>query len=768
VTVWVKRMDVVGARYVDVESVDLEQTVSKFIARWVAQAKLDVDPSLVTLRLVKCGARKPSAEEEKQAVELDDPSLHLADTDITGTAWLLAFVASSALRSPCTVSNYISDSGTPRSGPPLPEDLVAARTKALSDLDVGVRRMQHYFSMLVQAFDMELPVPHYVTVPPHPSLQHSSRRRFTFDDGSFTFMCRELSRRLAQWLLQLLESREFAAYIQGPQGVGKSHTLYEAIAVLSLTPGCRVVYEHDCESWATYANKPIEAALYWIRAIAMGFSGDAPVVALCKEVTEKFAVMKDPADAESAVRDLFLPRLGDLCARLKLKVFFVFDQHNSLTAEMRKAFPYSLPESGLLHVSQLRGVGMVVISASANNEYFLKVAASEPPWPMHLVTSGFDIGEMNTFLRNEHMFVDALLNDDEVFELCVATNCYPLELTFLRDTYRALRKRDGAAVTIQRCIDVYERGDTMIGVLGRFKTFSNRVTLFDKRIRAEPDELKRLVNSVVCMKLELPLSTFPDAVLLNLAISYESNVPQSQSFTAKARMDGPADYIHPITPAALEAAMALYAPDASFSAREASAVEYVFQSVNVRGEVRGRMLEQYIMQQLSVAPSFKLSGSRLGKANVASIKLTTLAQARGVQVVRWNGNKLPPGKIDVAKDLLLWPRSASFPGVDGMLWLADTKTLVLLQITLSSVHVHKSNFWADDATRRSLWQDRLGARDIKELWLTPYTSAGKTRVHTGQYVCTLAQLLEHNPSLFPLLRKWEPAEEVGARRADTE
>jgi len=292
--------------------------------------------------------------------------------------------------------------------------------------------------------------------------------------------------------------------------------------------------------------------------------------------------------------------------------------------------------------------------------------------------------------------------------------------------------------------------------------------LFDKRIRAEPDELKRLVNSVVCMKLELPLSTFPDAVLLNLAISYESNVPQSQSFTAKARMDGPADYIHPVTPAALEAAMALYAPDASFSAREASAVEYVFQSVKVSRDIKGRMLEVYIMQQLSDASSFKLAGSRLGKANVASINLTTMAQPRGAQVVRWNGTGLLPGEIDVAKDLLLWPRSASFPGVDGMLWLADTKTLVLLQITLSAVQDHASNFWANDATRRSLWQDRLGARNIKELWLTPYTSARKTRVHTGQYVCTLAQLLEDNPSLFPMLRKWEPAEEVGARRADTE
>ena len=92
-TVWVKRMDVVGAQYVSVKSVNCETTVDDFKSRWVAQAKLDVDSSLVSLRLVKCGARKPSAEEEKQAVELDDPSLNLADSNITETAWLLAFIA---------------------------------------------------------------------------------------------------------------------------------------------------------------------------------------------------------------------------------------------------------------------------------------------------------------------------------------------------------------------------------------------------------------------------------------------------------------------------------------------------------------------------------------------------------------------------------------------------------------------------------------------------------------------------------------------------
>ena len=110
--------------------------------------------------------------------------------------------------------------------------------------------------------------------------------------------------------------------------------------------------------------------------------------------------------------------------------------------------------------------------------------------------------------------------------------------------------------------------------------FSYLATLFDERISS--DKQKRLINSVVCMKLELPVSTFPDAVLLNLAISYKSNVPQSHSFTAKARMGGPADYIHPVTPAPD------YAPRAALSVQEAAVLEYVFQSASMPRFVKGR------------------------------------------------------------------------------------------------------------------------------------------------------------------------------------
>ena len=92
IEVWVKRMDKAGARYDFVKSVDPEQNVAEFIARWVSQEELDVRPSLVTLRLVPCGARTPTAEEEQAAAELD-PRVTLADAGFTDGCSLLAVVA---------------------------------------------------------------------------------------------------------------------------------------------------------------------------------------------------------------------------------------------------------------------------------------------------------------------------------------------------------------------------------------------------------------------------------------------------------------------------------------------------------------------------------------------------------------------------------------------------------------------------------------------------------------------------------------------------
>ena len=93
-TIWVKRLDVPGARFSEVEDVDLKQTtVSKVTKRWAAQAKLDIDLSLITLRLLlSCTGDEPTADDELAAKVLQ-PRLTLAAAGVTDGCSLLASVA---------------------------------------------------------------------------------------------------------------------------------------------------------------------------------------------------------------------------------------------------------------------------------------------------------------------------------------------------------------------------------------------------------------------------------------------------------------------------------------------------------------------------------------------------------------------------------------------------------------------------------------------------------------------------------------------------
>ena len=94
-TVWVKRMDVLGAQYVAVKGVDVQQLVDDFKTRYVAEEKLDVRPSFVTLRLViTAGGEEPTEAEEAAAFVLR-PRLTLAAAGVTDGCSLLAFVAGS-------------------------------------------------------------------------------------------------------------------------------------------------------------------------------------------------------------------------------------------------------------------------------------------------------------------------------------------------------------------------------------------------------------------------------------------------------------------------------------------------------------------------------------------------------------------------------------------------------------------------------------------------------------------------------------------------
>jgi hypothetical protein len=90
-TLWVKRTTAGG--YGKLKGVDPGEDVHDLTARWVGDKKLDMDPSLVTLRLVKRGPGKPDAAEEEQAALLE-PRQTLREAGIVDGSSLLAAVVS--------------------------------------------------------------------------------------------------------------------------------------------------------------------------------------------------------------------------------------------------------------------------------------------------------------------------------------------------------------------------------------------------------------------------------------------------------------------------------------------------------------------------------------------------------------------------------------------------------------------------------------------------------------------------------------------------
>ena len=99
-TLWLKRTDVGGADYSALRGLSSELTVDELKRRWVADKKLEVDPSLVSLRLVKAGEGEPTEAEEAAALLpaglLGRPRLTLRETGVTRGSSLLACFAGAA------------------------------------------------------------------------------------------------------------------------------------------------------------------------------------------------------------------------------------------------------------------------------------------------------------------------------------------------------------------------------------------------------------------------------------------------------------------------------------------------------------------------------------------------------------------------------------------------------------------------------------------------------------------------------------------------
>ncbi|EGG18090.1 hypothetical protein DFA_06757 [Cavenderia fasciculata] len=232
--------------------------------------------------------------------------------------------------------------------------------------------------------------------------------RFSFNEKQVKIVDRGISKKLQDFISSSARDCKRGVYIQGPQGFGKSHSIYQAVYLLRLKPKNIVIYIPDCQGWAESNN----AYSFLISSMvhAASFAQDSTLSNfLCSQtIPQSLASLKE-----------LITQATKLWLDAEHQVYWVFDQHNGLTDSQRKESPYCIIESYLAGAMETFGQ-MVVVSASANNNYYFTVAHKES-WPVFQFCDGFTKEECLAYLGIHNVIV----SEDDLETVNLYTNFIP-------------------------------------------------------------------------------------------------------------------------------------------------------------------------------------------------------------------------------------------------------------------------------------------------------------------------------------------------------
>jgi hypothetical protein len=211
-----------------------------------------------------------------------------------------------------------------------------------------------------------------VLLPDHPSLPTAkqSERFWISAENTVTLMQRKKIHELKDWIL-INGAQKGALYVHGLQGVGKSHALYYIVCLLRTFghQNTRVIYIPDCANWGEGDKYDW---YYFLRdSVIDAFCLDQEVLEMCK------------TSDISEIRQLFKNKVPKWCLDNKIHLYAIIDQHNSLSDNQRQQEPFrSLEQTVSSTWKSYRAT--LVLSASANNHYYLKIVITDG-WVTHFL-----------------------------------------------------------------------------------------------------------------------------------------------------------------------------------------------------------------------------------------------------------------------------------------------------------------------------------------------------------------------------------------------
>ncbi|EGG24346.1 hypothetical protein DFA_06496 [Cavenderia fasciculata] len=254
-----------------------------------------------------------------------------------------------------------------------------------------------------------------IKLPYDPFARSSDRSRFEYNDDLVQLVNRTTTKELEEFIVDKV-GKVRGVYVQGPQGVGKPHSLFHIVMKLRLEKDNRVVYIPDCGGWAGSGN----GYEFFLEAIIFAFSISNDD--FIDQYLKRFKIL----NTEESFTE-FLKNVAMHCNNKNLHIYTFFDQHNGLSDQDRTTFPYSMPERYLV-VSEHWHQHLTVVSGSSNNEYYLKVA-KDGQWPIFQFVVGFNDTEFKTWreIESKKQFSDKL-TEDHLEEIKYLTNNILIEV----------------------------------------------------------------------------------------------------------------------------------------------------------------------------------------------------------------------------------------------------------------------------------------------------------------------------------------------------
>ncbi|EGG15894.1 hypothetical protein DFA_09563 [Cavenderia fasciculata] len=526
------------------------------------------------------------------------------------------------------------------SAQPSQEHINLKRGRESNDIQLGLKKANFGSSVINLPFD--------------PFARSSDRSRFEYNDDLVQLVNRTTTKELEEFIVDKV-GKARGICVQGPQGVGKSHSLFHIVMKLRLEKDNRVVYIPDCREWARSGN----GYKFFLDSIIFAFSISNDD--FIDQYLKRFKIL----NTEESFTE-FLNSVAMYCNNKNLHIYTFFDQHNGLSDQDRTTFPYSMPERYLV-VGEHWYRHLTVISGSSNNK-----KVKDRGWPIFLFVVGFNHTEFKTWREIEsNKEFSGKLTIDHLEEIKYLTNYIPGEV---KEIWKISKEN--------KHLDVSK-------VLSRYKNQSTRMII---------DQDNYFLLEFV--KFKVQETDYMRAIFL-MDIGDPATAQHSVTINQQLMYIRKSDYqIVPIIPLVQTVLRNRYLGNESYQIVSTKLYRQIFnKTVKSSKEVRGSTVEKYIIQVLETLVNkdikWEIDEMQCKKnPNTKSINyglIETKYINRKTMIFRYNSTQYITNHqfegVDWSNNSLLVPIMPNFKkAVDWFFWDATSQTLTCCQSTVADSH----------------------------------------------------------------------------------